>query len=104
MNSMDSVKSKWADDFAAVEQFCAKYGLGWGQVVEHEEKFSVFFIDEDTDAIQCCMTKNVGDLSGKPSVDHEYIIVFIPMNEMDPSTDICRELLTFITENKIISI
>lgn len=92
----------WKNDYIAVEDFCVKYGLCYGEIVENNAKYSVFFLDVDGDEIQCCLTKNLGDLSDEPSVNYDDIVLFIPLNELDLKTDVYVKLLEYCLENHII--
>ena len=93
----------WKDDWKAVEEFCAKYGLGYGNVVEDGEKYSVFFEYTDGDEMQCYLSMNTGDLSDSPTVKYEDIVLIIPLNEKDLTTDVYAELLKYCLENNVIT-
>ena len=112
----------WYDDWAATEAFCKKYGFGYGEVVYDSADYSIFFQDVDGDEIQCCFSKNssvidqqiqllgskipdknTGDLSTEPLVKDEDIVLIIPLNERDLTTDVCAELLKYCLENNIIT-
>jgi hypothetical protein len=93
----------WYDDYTAVEVFCAKYRFGYGEVVEDSADYSAFFQDVDGDEIQCCFSKNTGDLSTEPLVKDEDIVLIIPLNERDLTTDVCEKLLNYCLENNIIT-
>jgi hypothetical protein len=93
----------WKDDYAAVEQFCEKYKLCSGEIVENNVPYNVFFTDVDGDEIQCCLSKNSGDLTGEPMVNYDDIILYIPLNERDLKTDVCAKLLEYCLENNIIT-
>ena len=103
----------WQDDWTAVEIFCAKYGLGYGNVVEDGEKYSVFFEYTDGDEMQCYLSMNSsvidhqiqlsGDLSDSPTVKYEDIVLIIPLNEKDLTTDVYAELLKYCLENNVIT-
>jgi hypothetical protein len=93
----------WYDDFNAVEAFCLKYGFGYGEVVYDSAEYSVFFQDVDGDEIQCCFSKNTGDLSTEPHVKDEDIVLIIPLNERDLKTDVCEKLMKYWLENQIVT-
>ena len=93
----------WQDDWKAVEEFCAKYGLGYGNVVEDGEKYSIFFEYTDGDEMQCYLSKNTGDLSDSPKVKYEDIVLIIPLNERNLTTDVYAELLKYCLENNVIT-
>jgi len=93
----------WSDDWAAVEAFCTKYGFGYGNVVENEEKYSVFFEYTDGDEMQCYLSQNSGDLTTEPTVKYEDIVLIIPLNERDLKTDVCEKLMKYCLENNIIT-
>jgi hypothetical protein len=63
----------------------------------------VFFQDVDGDEIQCCFSKNTGDLSTEPRVKDEDIVLIIPLNERDLTTDVCEKLMKYCLENNIIT-
>ena len=100
----------WQDDWTAVEEFCAKYGLGYGNVVENGEKYSIFFEYTDGDEMQCYLSMNSSvpdmnteDLSDGPTVKYEDIVLIIPLNERDLTTDVYAELLKYCLENNVIT-
>jgi hypothetical protein len=93
----------WKDDYVAVEKFCEKYELCCGEIVENNAPYNVFFTDVDGDEIQCCLSKNKGDLSGEPMVNYADIVLYIPLNERDLKTDICEKLMKYCLENNIIT-
>ena len=93
----------WRNDYKAAEEFCEKYGLCCGDVVYNNNKYSVLFLNTDGDEIECCISKNTGDLSNEPSVKYSDIILQIPLNERDLSTDLYQKLLEYCLANNIIT-
>lgn len=85
------------------EQFCEKYNLGYGEVVENKSKYSVFFLDVDGDEIQCCLSINSGDLTDEPYVNYDDIVLFIPLNERDLTTNVYNTLFEYCIEHNIIT-
>ena len=71
------------NDYMVAEQFCEKYGIGYGDAVDKKSKYSVFFMDVDGDEIQCCLSINSGDLTDEHSINSDDIVLFIPLNERD---------------------
>jgi len=121
----------WKEDYAAVEMFCEKYGLCYGEIVENNASYNVFFTDVDGDEIECCLSKNSGDLSGgfsvgspqrglqpcttkggaeeprsgiekeEQRVNYTDIVLYIPLNERDLKTDVCAKLLEYCLANNV---
>ena len=92
----------WKDDYKAVREFCEKYEFCYGEIVENEAKYNVYFTDVDGDEIECCLSKNTGDLSGEPLVKYSDIVLYIPLNERDLTTDVCAKLLEYCLANDFI--
>lgn len=107
----------WKDDYKAVEAFCEKYGLCYGNIVYDNAQCNVFFTEVDGDEVECCLSKNGGDLgvpvvnkadsrnnlfSGKQTVKYTDIVLYIPLNERDLTTDVCAKLLEYCLANGLI--
>ena len=93
--SQSRVLRNWRNDYKAAESFCEKYQFGYGDVIYDKDAYSVFFMDVDGDEIQCCLSKNTGDLSDNPSVNYNDIVFIIPLNEFDLKTDVYTKLLEY---------
>ena len=92
----------WKDDYKAVEEFCEKYGLCYGEIVYDGSRYNVFFTDSDGDEVECCLSKNTGDLRKEPSVKYTDIVLYIPLNERDLKTDVCVKLMEYCLANDVI--
>jgi len=92
----------WKDDYKAVEEFCEKYGLCYGEIVYDGSRYNVFFTDSDGDEVECCLSKNTGDLRKEPSVKYTDIVLYIPLNERDLKTDVCAKLMEYCLANDVI--
>ena len=92
----------WKEDHKIAKDFCEKYDFCYGEFVENEIKYNIFFSDVDGDEIECCLSKNSGDLSGEPLVKYSDIVLYIPLNERDLKTDLHAELLKYCLANNFI--
>jgi len=91
----------WRDDRRIAEEFCEKYGLSYEECLYGREPYSVFFLDTDGDEICCCVSKNTEKSFEKGIVHEEDIVLYIPLNERDLTTDLHKKLLEFCTKNSI---
>jgi hypothetical protein len=93
----------WSVDFSQAKEFCEKYQFSYGHTVYNESKYSVFFIDVDGDEIVCYLSINTGDLKTR-LVNYDDIVLSIPLNILNLSTNVYEELEKYCLENKIISL
>ena len=92
----------WKDDYKAVEDFCEKYRICYGEIVFNGSIYNIFFTDVDGDEVECCLSRNTGDLSEEPCVKYTDIVLYIPLNERDLKTDVCAKLLEYCLANDVI--
>jgi len=91
----------WRDDWRIAEEFCEKYGLSYQECLDDREPYYVFFLDTDGDEICCCVSKNSEKSFENRIVYYEDIVLTIPLNERDLTTDLYKKLLEFCTKNEI---
>ena len=93
----------WRDDRRIAEEFCEKYGLSYEECLYGREPYSIFFLDTDGDEICCCVSKNTEKSFDKGIVQEDDIVLMIPLDEQDLTTDLYKKLMEFCTKNGFIS-